>query len=129
MAWKIVHLKKEDIVSAEYGAGSNSGKLSVMLKEFCTETDCRKCLIDVRKMEKQLGILDINRTPDILKQMDLINGFLYAILVDYNAENFETFQLLASAVETKNYLYNYGITFRFFSEKEKALEWLRQNIK
>jgi hypothetical protein len=127
MPWKIVCVRNENIVEVEYSknnATDSSKQLPQTVKNACEKSKCKKCLVDVRAFDQEIGILVINRTPDILKKMEMIQGYFYAVLVDYNSDNFESFQLIASAIDTKNYLYDYGIKFAFFNERKKAIEWL-----
>ena len=116
------YLEEEGIVFAEI-----LSPLSLeSTKQFCIELDAEarkhgahKYLVDHRGVDVVMSVLEIDKIPAMLREIEADFGGRTAILLDSSAPKGNLFHFL------KNLLHLASMRFELFFDKDEAIAWLK----
>lgn len=122
--WTMNYLEEDGIVIAEL-----LNPLSLEdTKQFCIELDmlarkhnAHKYFVDHRGVDVTMSVLDIDKIPDMLREIGADFGGRIAILLDASAPKGNLFGFL------KNLLHLASMRFELFFDKDEAIAWLKSS--
>jgi hypothetical protein len=126
MKWQIEYLDKEGVVSA---CASGQTTMEEHLKftqeavECARKNNTHKIFIDFKKMLPDLNILQIDQLPKLLIEAGVTPKDKLAVLFDFSSPLNKNFVFFGNVTALKSLL------VKPFSEKEKALAWLKQGAR
>jgi len=123
MEWTIDYLEEDSIVSVKILSPANIEgikQLCLEMDSLAREHNTHRYLIDHRGVDVTMSVLEIDKVPGMLKEIEADFEGKIAILTDFSAPKRNLFNFL------KNVLTLASMQFELFSDKEEAIAWLNR---
>jgi len=126
MEWSIHYLEEDGIVFVKtqgYSTWKPHQKLAKEAIELGRKKGVHKFLVDHRDMVLGLSVLEIDDLPKMFKEIGLRPEDKTAILYDPSAPLSSEYTFLENVARLSS------LRFKVFSDKDKAIAWLKSNCK
>jgi hypothetical protein len=110
----IVHVKMLNPIDLE-----STKQLCIETSSLARENQSHRYLIDHRGVDIVLTVLDIDKFPDVFREVGVDFNSKTAILLDHNEPKRNLFDFL------KNVLLLTSMHFELYSDEDEAIAWLK----
>ena len=122
MGWTVDYLEDDDVVLVRLLSPLKIEDLKMLLQNMTTlavEHHSHKYLVDHRGIAAGMSVLDLEKVPEIVKDIGVDPEAKVVILVDPSAPHGNLFTFV------KNVLNLASIQIKLFYNKDEALTWLK----
>ena len=125
MEWKMDYLEKDSIVYVKLLSPANIERTKQMcleMDQMAREHNTHKYLIDHRGIGVIMSVMDIDKVPGMLKEIEADFKGKIVVLLDSHEPKRNLFKFLRNVLR----LVSMHVEL-FYDDKEKAIDWLRAN--
>jgi hypothetical protein len=124
MEWTVGHLEEHNIVFVKILSPADmEGTREFVLEanSLAREHNTHRYLVDHRGVDVVMSVLDIDKIPGLLEELNADLGGKTAILMDSSAPKKNLFNFL------KNVFHLLPMRFEVFSDEDEAIAWLKSD--